>query len=113
MLVLAVGVGAALPGMQVDNSVEAFLHEDDPNLIHYNDFRDRFGRDDVTVIAIRPPEIFDLAFLEKLRAMQEDLENEVPYLDDVTSLVNARATYGQGDELIVEDLLADWPQRSG
>ncbi len=110
MLGLAVGVGAALPSIQVDNSVEAFLHEDDPDLIHYNDFRDRFGRDDVTVIAIRPREIFDLAFLEELRALHEDLEHEVPYLDDVTSLVNARATYGQADELIVEDLMAEWPR---
>jgi predicted RND superfamily exporter protein len=110
MLSLAAAVGAALPSMQVDNSVEAFLHEDDPDLIHYNDFRDRFGRDDVTVIAIRPREIFDLAFLEKLRALHEDLENEVPYLDEVTSLVNARATYGHGDEFVVEDLLEEWPQ---
>ncbi len=110
MLVAALGVGAALPGMQVDNSVEAFLHEDDPNLLHYNDFRDRFGRDDVTVITIRPHDIFDIAFLEKLRAMHEDLENEVPYLDELTSLVNARATYGEGDELVVDELLAEWPR---
>jgi len=110
MLLLAAGVGAQLPRLEIDNSVEAFLHEDDPSLIHYNEFRDRFGRDDVTVIAIRPREVFDLAFLEKLRALHEDLENEVPYLDDVTSLVNARATRGEGDELIVEDLLEEWPR---
>jgi predicted RND superfamily exporter protein len=62
------------------------------------------------VIAIRPPEIFDLAFLEKLRALHQDLENEVPYLDEVTSLVNARSTRGEGDELIIEDLLEEWPR---
>ncbi len=110
MLLVALGAGAALPRMQVDNSIEAFLHEDDPNLIHYNDFRDRFGRDDVTVIAIRPRNVFDLAFLDKLRAMHEDLENEVPYLDELTSLVNARATYGEGDELVVDELMAEWPR---
>ena len=110
MLALAVGLGAQLPHLDVDNSVEAFLHADDPELIHYNEFRDRFGRDDVTVIAIRPTEVFDLAFLETLRAMHEDLEEEVPYLDEVTSLLNARSTRGEGKELIIEDLLESWPR---
>jgi predicted RND superfamily exporter protein len=110
MLTLTVGLGAQLVRLEVDNSVEAFLHDDDPSLIHYNEFRDQFGRDDVTVVAIEPREIFDLAFLEKLRALHEDLENEVPYLEEVTSLVNARSTRGEGDELIVEDLLEEWPR---
>ncbi len=66
MLALAAGLGAQLPALDVDNSVEAFLHADDPKLIHYNEFRDDFGRDDVTVIAIRPREVFDHAgFLER------------------------------------------------
>ena len=59
---------------------------------------------------VRPPEIFDLAFLEKLRAFHRDLEREVPYLERVTSMINARSTRGEGDELIVEDLLARWPE---
>jgi predicted RND superfamily exporter protein len=110
MLMVAAGLATQLPRLEIDNSVEAFLHEDDPYLIHYNEFRDHFGRDDVTVIVIRPPEIFDLDFLEKLRALHQDLENEVPYLDEVTSLVNARSTRGEGDELIIEDLLEEWPR---
>ena len=110
MLALAAGLGAQLPDLGVDNSVEAFLHADDPKLIHYNEFRDDFGRDDVTLIAIRPREVFDLAFLEMLRDMHEDLEDEVPYVDEVTSMVNARSTRGEGNELIVGDLLDEWPR---
>jgi len=110
MLALAALLGAQLPDLEVDNSVEAFLHPDDPKLLHYNEFRDQFGRDDVTVIAIRPRNVFDLDFLTTLRALHEDLENEVPYLDEVTSLVNARSTRGEGNELIIEDLLEDWPR---
>jgi len=110
MLGWAALLGTQLPHLEVDNSVEAFLRPGDPNLIHYNEFRDQFGRDDVTVIAIRPRAVFDLDFLATLRAMHEDLENEVPYLDEVTSLVNARSTRGEGNELIIEDLLEDWPR---
>jgi len=103
-------VGSQLTRIEVDNSVEAFLRPGDPNLIHYNELRDQFERDDVVVIAIEPPEIFDLGFLEKLRALHRDLESETPYLDEVTSLLNARSTRGRGDELIVEDLLEEWPR---
>jgi predicted RND superfamily exporter protein len=110
MLTLALGLGTQIAHLEVDNSVEAFLHADDPKLIHYNEFRDEFGRDDVTLIALRPREIFDLGFLSTLRALHADLEAELPYLDEVTSLVNARSTRGEGDELIVADLLEEWPR---
>jgi predicted RND superfamily exporter protein len=113
MLALSAGLGAQLRHLEVDNSVEVFLHEDDPALLLYNEFRDQFGRDDVTVIAMKPPEIFDLVFLARLRALHADLEREVPYVDEVTSLVNARSTRGEGDELIVEDLLERWPENEG
>jgi predicted RND superfamily exporter protein len=110
VLCLAGIVGAQLTRIEVDNSVEAFLRPGDPNLIHYNQLRDQFERDDVVVIAIWPPEVFDLGFLAKLRTLHQDLENETPYLDELTSLVNARSTRGRGDELIVEDLLEQWPE---
>jgi predicted RND superfamily exporter protein len=110
VLALAAGLGAQLPDLAIDNSVEGFLREDDPILIQYNEFRDQFGRDDVSVIAVEPREVFDLDFLERLRALHEDLEAEVPHLEEVTSLINARSTRGEGDELIVEDLLEEWPR---
>jgi predicted RND superfamily exporter protein len=109
-LALTLGLGSQLPRLAMDNSVEGFLHDDDPTLIRYNEFRDQFGRDDVTIIAIETPDVFDLGFLEKLRALHEDLEAEVPHLDEITSLINARSTRGEGDALIVEDLLEDWPR---
>ena len=43
-------------------------------------------------------------------ALHEDVEDNVPRLVEVTSLINARETRGQGDELIVGDFLEDWPQ---
>ncbi len=110
VLAMAAGLGAQLPNLAIDNSVEGFLREDDPILIQYNEFRDQFGRDDVSVIAVGPHEVFDLDFLARLRALHEDLETEVPHLKEVTSLINARSTRGEGDELIVEDLLEEWPQ---
>jgi predicted RND superfamily exporter protein len=104
------GFASQLPKLVVDGSDEAFLSETDPARVTYDAFRAQFERTEMIVIAVRPPEVFDLGFLEKLRAFQEDLEAAVPQLDEVTSLVNARYTHGVEDELVVEDLLEDWPQ---
>jgi hypothetical protein len=109
-LLVTVGLGSLIPQLRVDNSPESFLHPDDPAREVYDEFRRRFDRDDRTVIGLRPPVVFDSGFLRALAALHRDLEAAVPYVEEVTSLVNARSTYGRGDELVVEDLLEQWPQ---
>ena len=91
-------------------SFDAMLREDDPARIQYDLFRERFGRDELLLVALKPAEIFDLEFLTRLRDMHRDLEAELPHLEAVTSLVNVRETRGVEDGLVVDDLLADWPE---
>jgi predicted RND superfamily exporter protein len=109
-LLAVAGLAAQLPRLELEVSDEAFLHETDPVRVAYDRFRRQFERDQIIAVAVRAPEIFDLGFLEKLRALQRDLERSVPQLQEVTSLVNARYTHGRGDELVVEDLLEHWPE---
>ncbi len=97
--------------LTVDTSSEGMLHEDDPVRINYNAFRDQFGRDEIVVISIKPPDVFSATFLNKLKSFHEDLENETPYVREVRSLMNARHTRAEGDVLYVDDLLQDWPER--
>ena len=99
-----------LPKITIDTSTEGFLHKDDPALLAYNDFRDQFGRNEVIIIAIESKNVFDQQFLKKLKALHEQLEENVPYLDDINSLINARNTRGETDQLIVEDFFENWPQ---
>ncbi|MBW2545407.1 MAG: MMPL family transporter, partial [Deltaproteobacteria bacterium] len=110
MAVLIAAIATQLPKLTIDISMEGFLHKTDPTLIEYNNFRDQFGRDEVIIVAIRSPEIFEGGFLEKLKRLHQDLEENVPYVEDITSLINARNTRGEKDELIVEDLLENWPE---
>ncbi len=91
-------------------SNEAFFRPDDQVLLDFNEFRNQFGKDEFIVIAIHGPDIFRLNFLEKLRDLHNDLEENVSYLDEITSLVNVRNTRGINDELIVEDFLETWPR---
>ncbi|MBI9075868.1 MAG: RND family transporter [Desulfatibacillum sp.] len=99
-----------VPNLSVDTSSEAMLRKNDPIRIAYNTFRDQFGRAEMLVVAVEPPNIFDPVFLEKLRALHEELETEIPYVREVTSLVNIRNTRGEDESLVVEDLLEDWPE---
>jgi predicted RND superfamily exporter protein len=99
-----------VPRLTLDNSPESFLLDKDGTSKQYEDFRKQFGQDDRIMIAITPPRVFDLAFLERLREFHQALERELPHVEEITSLLNARQTRGEEDALIVEDLLADWPQ---
>ncbi len=110
MGLLVAGLAAQLPALRFDATDEAFLPEGDAARVSFDAFRTQFGGDGMIAIAIEPPEVFDLGFLERLDAFQRDIEREVPYLDDVTSLINARYTHGRGDELIVDELLEQWPR---
>jgi uncharacterized protein len=101
---------AQMPRIKVDVSAEALLHKNDPARLQYDAFRDQFGRPELIVVVIKPPEVFSSAFLIRLKSFHEDLEAEVPYLKKVTSLINARDTRGDKDALIVEDLMAVWPE---
>jgi predicted RND superfamily exporter protein len=102
-------LGVQIPRIDLDTTTEGFLRKDDPILAVYDDFRARFGRDDAIVLGVEADDVFAPVTLTKLRAMHAALAAEVPLVDEITSLLNARWTRGEGDELIVEDLIAEWP----
>lgn len=99
-----------LPNLKFDMSNEGFLHSDDPILISYNKFREQFGQDDLIVLGIEADDIFSQEFLTKLKKLHTELYETTPHLDDIFSLINARNTYGEGDTLIVGELLEVWPK---
>jgi uncharacterized protein len=110
VLLLVAGFASQLPKLVLDTSTEGFLHDEDPALIAYNKFREQFGRDELVLLTIKSKDVFDLAFLKKLQQLHRELADNTPYLDDITSLINARNTRGSKGELLVEDLLENWPQ---
>jgi predicted RND superfamily exporter protein len=105
-------IASQVKNLTIDTSNEGMLHPNDPILTAYNDFRNQFGRDDKVVLAVKSDkhEIFTIPFLKKLKKLHDQLEAEVPHLNDITSMVNARNTLGQGDTLLVDDLLLHFPK---
>ncbi len=116
VLALALLCIAGLSRLRVDVTFESFLEKDDPVLLAYEEFAQTFGRDERIVISAAPGTsatsagVFEQRFLERLRALHEALEERVPHLEEVTSLVNARDTRATGDLLLVEDFLDPWPE---
>ncbi len=103
-------LASGLPWLGFDTSIDGFLEPHDPMRVRYDEFREQFGRDEMILVALRPKQLFDIQFLQLLKRLHRELEDELPRLNEVTSLVNARNTRGEGDVLVVDDLLLRVPE---
>ena len=111
MLLIVVFLAFQLPSIKFDTSTESFFEKDDPTLLEYDAFREQFGRDEIVLALIHPKDVFKITLLEKLKAFHQELEETVPHLDEVRSLVNVTSMRGEEGELIIEELMEDWPDR--
>ena len=112
LLIFSIALISNLPKITIDTSTEGFLHDNDPALVRYEAFKEQFGQDEKIMVVVRSKNIFEPKFLEKLQALHQELENSIPHLNDITSLINARNTRGKGDQLIVEDLFEEFPKNA-
>ncbi len=102
-------LGLNLFTLTIDVSTEGFLYEDDPKRVAYTELRDQFGRDERVIVAIKTKDIFDLTFINQLHSLHSELEEKVPYLKDINSIINARKTIGENDSMVVSDLFEEFP----
>ncbi len=101
-----------LTQMEVDTSNESYLRKTDPARAAYDAFQREFGKDERIVVLVESDgDIVNEAFLRRLQQLHLALE-ETYQVDKVDSLINARLTIGQNDELLVRDLLEEWPQNA-
>jgi len=101
-----------LINLKMDSSNEGLFRKDDPILKNYTEFQRQFGRNDIVVAALSSSQVSSSEFMKGLRRFHADLENNVPWLDDVTSLVNVdwmASTEGGG--LKVGKLGDEWPNK--
>jgi predicted RND superfamily exporter protein len=88
-VVLAGLAATQLHKLSLATSVETLFRGHDQNLADYQRFRDQFGRDEDILLLVSTTDIFDFEFIATLKQFHEDLENSVPLLKAVESLVNA------------------------
>ncbi len=110
-LTLLAVLASALPGLKTDMSNEGYLREDDPARLDLKWFQREFGRDDRIVVVLRADtDVVSEPVLRQLATMHRALER-LPQVAQVDSLINARLTLGEDDELIVRELMEDWPEQ--
>ncbi len=109
VFIIVLLIASNLPKITVDTSTEGFLHETSQSRLDYDAFRNQFGRDEKVVVAIKTDGVFQLETLAKIKQLHDELAQNVPHLFDISSIINARNTIGEGDSLLVDDLLSQWP----
>lgn len=91
--------------LKSDFSTERYLPADHGARETYDGFRARYGDDQVLLVGIDTADPFSSESVTRLRALEEAVWDSVPFVDEVTSLLNARHTYGEHDRLVVGNFL--------
>lgn len=112
-LVLVGSLALTVPKLDINTTLESTFTEKDEALQTFQRFRDQFGRDDSIILMIKGADIFDTKFLSKLKQFHQDLENSIPMLVEVNSLVNVRNIEWDGGKMVVSEFLENLPRSPG
>lgn len=109
-LLITILLSSQLPKTTMDSSTLGFFHETDPVRVTYEAFQEQFGQDETVVISIEPSKLYSIEFFKRLQNFHEELESSVPHLDEVKSMINTTSTWGEEQELLVEELMEEFPE---
>ena len=116
MLAIALLVTGAYFATQTrtDNSLSSYFDPDDTAYAAYLDYQDEFGSDEVAYLLYSVPKSshgpFDLDAMQRIAKLTEDLEYEVPFVKEVTSLSNVEFITADGDFLEIHELALEMPE---
>ena len=103
-LLLTLALGAQLPRLRIDESAEGLMVERDPARAFYEQARQRFGSDNLTVVLVKADDVFTPAVLTAVRRLSDGLER-VAGVSRVESLTTTRNIKGEGDALTTDPLV--------
>ena len=99
--------------VRIDNSLEAFFDDTDQSYLAYTDYQQDFGPDEVGVLVYHAPSTehgpFDLEVMRKIMHLTQAIEDEVPFIKEVTSLTNVEFIAATGDFLEIHEIGLDFP----
>ena len=110
-----VGVTAHLASRVLTSSgIQSYFEDTDPHLIAYEKYREDFGSDEVSYILYDAPGYehgpWNLEVMRKIATLTTALEDEVPFVYQVRSLVNAELLIGVEDGLEIHEIADDFPE---
>lgn len=75
ILLIIVIFASFIPKLHIDNSVRAFVMEDDHDLLYFDRYKEQFGTDEFIVIAFQRETMFDRQSLELINRITTNVEN--------------------------------------
>lgn len=110
---LATGWRGVSPGLEFDASYEAYFDENDNTFKAYEEYREDFGSDEVAYIGFELPGVehgpWNVEAMGRLVELTEAMEDEVPFIYEVTTLANAELTVGTPEGIEITKIADDWP----
>ena len=114
LLVLVAGLTifafSHMQNLRFDNSNEVWFVEGDPTVKLLDKFRDVFGNDDFVILLFESENFFEPDNIRLLKSLADALEDEVPYLKDITWLGNVEYIESTPDGISVYELLESIPE---
>ncbi len=96
-----------------DASYEHYFHPGDTTYQAYETYREDFGSDEVSYVGYEVKGLehgpWNVEAMAALVSLTEAIEDEVPFIYEVTSLANAELTVGTEDGIEISKIVDDWP----
>jgi len=96
-----------------DASYEHYFHPGDTTYQSYETYREDFGSDEVSYVGYEVKGLehgpWNVEAMAALVSLTEAIEDEVPFIYEVTSLANAELTIGTEDGIEISKIVDDWP----
>ena len=109
IVILLIGFGQSLRNIEIDSEMENFVDPGADVRVIYSQAKEQFGRNDVVMLGLRG-KVLSTPFLTDMKALQDRITTELPYIDNVTSILNTPFQKGSEDSLEVLDLVGAIPQ---
>ncbi|VAX35412.1 Exporter protein, RND family [hydrothermal vent metagenome] len=107
-LIITIAAGILLPQIKIDNSVEVFFNKQGKSYLHFQEWKDQFGSDELVIVAFSDKDIFTHQNLTLIDTLSEELEM-IDGVDNVQSLTTVNNIIGQDQDFIVEPLIETIP----
>ncbi len=88
LVLLTLLTGGAMFRLQIDPSMETLFVKNSPEYVYYNEYRQKYGSDQMIAVAVSMTDIFTRANLRILKKLTEEIAS-FPNVERVLSLANA------------------------
>ncbi len=95
-IVVSVMLTPGIEKLRIDSSNESFLPENDTQTLLNQNFKDIFGNEEFVFLLAESEDKFTLHQLQKLEALQNRVETELPFVKETTSVLNGELLVSDG-----------------